>query len=114
MLPASGASEPDMIRRPTSRAARAALAISLLSLLFAATAAAPAAAQQGTVTAQACAQGRIRDSSGQPISRARCDQLIGQPIQLAATGLDVWLIALAGVACVSGALLMRRRSPARA
>jgi hypothetical protein len=101
----------DMIRRPTSRAA---LAATLLSLLLAATAAVPAFAQQGTVTAQACAQGRIRDNSGQPISRARCDQLIGQPIQLAATGLDAWLLGIAGIACVSGALLMRRRSPARA
>ena len=100
---------PSMVGRVEIRRFRAALVAGVLALLLAA---APAFAQQGTVTAQACAQGRIRDGNGAPISRARCDQLVGQPIQLAATGLDAWLFGVAGIACISGAVLLRRR-PAR-
>jgi hypothetical protein len=96
-----------MRSRATPRALLVAFA---LALVLVAAPASTAFAQQGTITAQACAQGRVRDSSGQPISRARCEQLIGQPVTLAATGLDVWLLALAGVACITGAVLLRRRS----
>lgn len=76
--------------------------------------AAPAVAQQGTITAQACAQGRIHDQSGAPIPRARCDSLIGQPIELASTGFDAWILAAVGAACIGAALLLRRgvRAPA--
>jgi len=93
-------------------ALRRAFAVLVVAVVVIAASASTALAQQGTITAQACAQGRVRDSSGAPISRARCDELIGHPVTLAATGLDVWLLGVAGVACIAGALVMRRRPAA--
>lgn len=93
---------------PTRHRIRSFAAAALLALLLAGLVAGPASAQTGTITAQACAQGRIRDQSGNPIPRARCDQLIGQSVQLASTGFDAWILGLVGVACVGGALVLMR------
>jgi hypothetical protein len=95
---------------PRLRAAR------ILAALVAAVAlAVPAAAlaSTSTITQSDCAQGTIRDKSGQSISQGRCQQLIGKNVQLAGTGFEVWPLVAAGAACLAGAaaLGLRRRSP---
>ena len=94
--------------RPLGAVALAlALAISLVG-------AGAALAASSTITQQDCDQGTIRDQSGKPISKARCEKLIGKSVPLATTGLDLWPFAIAGVACVAGAaaLTIRSRRPA--
>jgi hypothetical protein len=63
-----------------------------------------------TITQQDCAQGTIKDrNTGQPISQARCQQLVGKNVQLASTGFDlrpVVVLLLAGAAAFG----MRSRS----
>lgn len=98
------------------RAARALSALVAVVALAAPLAlAGTALAQTSSITQQDCNQGTIRDKSGQPISRARCEQLIGKQVQLASTGFDVWpLIAGAGVLLAGAAgLTFRRRSAVR-
>jgi LPXTG-motif cell wall-anchored protein len=101
---------------PRRRAARTVAALALLVALAAPLAlAGPALAQTSNITQQDCDQGTIKDSSGQAISKARCQQLIGKQVQLASTGFDVLpLVAGASVLLAGAALLgFRRRSPVR-
>ena len=93
----------------------AALAV-LIAMLASLVAAPMAMAASGTITQQDCAQGTIKDrATGQPISRARCEALIGRNVQLASTGLDLRPVIAAGVLCLAGAAAfgMRRRSAGR-
>jgi LPXTG-motif cell wall-anchored protein len=99
---------------PRRRAARTIAALALLVALAAPLAlAGTALAQTSNITQQDCEQGTIKDKSGQAISKARCQELIGKQVQLASTGFDVWpLIAGGGVLLVGAAALgFRRRSP---
>jgi LPXTG-motif cell wall-anchored protein len=101
---------------PRCRAARTLAALAALVALAAPLALAGSAlAQTSSITRQDCDQGTIKSKSGQPISKARCQELIGKQVQLAGTGFDVWpLVAGAGVLLAGAALLgFRRRSPVR-
>jgi hypothetical protein len=101
---------------PRRRATRTIAALAVLVALAAPLAlAGTALAQTSSITQQDCAQGTIKDSSGQPISKARCQQLIGKQVQLASTGFDVRpLLAGAGVLLAGAAAFgFRRRSPVR-
>ena len=68
-----------------------------------------------TITQQDCEQGTIKDrSTGQPISQARCQQLIGKNVQLASTGFDLRPVIAGGVVLLIGAAafgLRGRNSP---
>lgn len=68
-----------------------------------------ALAATSTITRQDCAQGRIRDKSGTPISQARCEALVGRSIELASTGFDDWIVALGGLVFIGGGVLLWRR-----
>ncbi|MEA2391904.1 MAG: hypothetical protein QOK31_2013 [Solirubrobacteraceae bacterium] len=99
---------------PRRRAARyLAALVALVALTVPLALAGAAVAQTSSITHQDCAQGTIRDKSGQPISKARCDQLVGKQVQLASTGFDVWPLVAGGVLCLAGAAAfgLRRRSP---
>ena len=74
-----------------------------------------ALAQTSGITQSDCNQGTIRDKSGQPISKARCEQLIGKQVQLASTGFDVVPLVAGALVLLTGAaaLTFRRRSPVR-
>ena len=101
---------------PRRRAARTIAALAAIVALAAPLAlAGTALAQTSNITQRDCDQGTIRDKSGQPISKARCESLIGKQVQLAGTGFDVWpLIAGAAVLLVGAAALgLRRRTPAQ-
>jgi hypothetical protein len=74
----------------------------------------PAFAAKSTVTQADCNAGRIKDRSGNTISRARCEALIGQSVDLASTGFEAWMVGLGGVALLGGAVALQvRRRPAR-
>lgn len=93
-------------------AALAALVVVLASLAPASI----AMASSSTITSADCAQGTIKDqSTGRPISQARCKALIGRNVQLAATGFDLLPVFAVAVLCLAGAaaLGMRRRSEER-
>jgi LPXTG-motif cell wall-anchored protein len=101
---------------PRRRATRTIAALAVLVALAAPLAlAGTALAQTSSITQQDCAQGTIKDSSGQPISKARCQQLIGKQVQLASTGFDVRPLLGAGVLLIAGAAAFgfRRRSSHR-
>jgi hypothetical protein len=68
-----------------------------------------------TITQQDCAQGTIKDSSGNSISRARCEQLVGKNVALANTGFDLRPVLLVGVLCLAGAAAfgLRQRTTRR-
>ena len=74
-----------------------------------------ALAQTSSITQSDCDQGTIRDKSGQVITKARCEQLIGKQVQLAGTGFEVWPLVAGGSVLLAGAALLgfRRRSPVR-
>ena len=97
--------------------ARRLAAFVVLIAMFASCAMAGAAmAASGTITEADCAQGTIKDqATGQPISRARCEALIGRNVQLANTGFDLGPLIAAGAVCLVGAAAfgMRRRNPHR-
>jgi hypothetical protein len=66
-----------------------------------------------TITQQDCAQGTIKDrATGQPISQARCQQLVGKNVQLASTGFDLRPVIAAGVLLLVGAAAFGMRSRA--
>lgn len=92
----------------------AALAV-LLAMLASLAGAGLAIAATSTITAQDCAQGTIKDKSGNSISRARCEALIGKNVQLASTGFDLRPVIAAGALCLVGAAAfgLRRRSAHR-
>jgi LPXTG-motif cell wall-anchored protein len=74
----------------------------------------PAFAQKSTVTQADCDAGRIKDRSGNTLSRARCEALIGQQVDLADTGFEAWMVGLGGVALLGGAVALGiRRRPVR-
>jgi hypothetical protein len=97
-------------------ARRIAALAALIALLASFATAGVAMAASGTITEADCAQGTIKDqSTGQPISRARCEALVGRNVQLASTGFDLRPVMAAGVLCLVGAAAfgMRRRNPQR-
>jgi hypothetical protein len=100
---------------PSSARRLAALA-ALIAVLASLATAGVAIAASGTITAADCAQGTIKDqTTGQPISRARCEALVGRNVQLASTGFDLRPVLLGGVLCLVGAAAfgMRRHSARR-
>jgi hypothetical protein len=100
---------------PFSARRLAAVAV-LIAMLMSLATAGLAMAASGTITEADCVQGTIKDrASGQPISRARCESLIGRNVQLANTGFDLRPVIAAGALCLVGAAAfgMRRRSPQR-
>jgi hypothetical protein len=92
-------------------------ALAVLIAMFASLATAGVAmAATGAITQQDCAQGTIKDqNTGQPISRARCEALVGKNVQLASTGFDLRPVIAAGVLCLAGAaaFALRRGSAHR-
>ena len=90
---------------PRRRATRGLIALMALVALMLPLAVATTAFGQstGTITQQDCEQGTIRDESGQPISRDRCERLVGKQVELAGTGFEVWPLVAAGAACLAGA-----------
>ena len=60
------------------------------------------------VTREDCDNRRIR-RRGRVLSREECERLIGQRVSLANTGLDARIIGVAGLACLLGAAMLRRR-----
>lgn len=94
-------------RRTLARA----IVTALIAVSLASFAVEPALAASSTITRQDCVQGRIRDRSGAAVPLSRCEALIGKSVQLAQTGFDAWIVALAGVVCVGGAgvLVLRGR-----
>jgi hypothetical protein len=92
----------------------AALAV-LIAMLASLATAGVAMAATSTITAQDCAQGTIKDRSGNSISRARCEALVGKNVQLASTGFDLRPVIAAGALCLVGAAAfgLRRRSAHR-
>ena len=70
----------------------------------------PAFASNSTITRADCLAGRI-SKNGKPISTADCLRHVGQSVKLAHTGFDVWIVALAGGACLAGAVALRVRRP---
>jgi hypothetical protein len=93
----------------------AALAV-LIAMLASLATAGVAMAAINTITQQDCAQGTIKDrNTGRPISRARCEALVGKNVQLASTGFDLRPVIAAGVLCLVGAAAfgMRRRTAHR-
>jgi hypothetical protein len=97
-------------------ARRLAATVTLIAVLVSLATSAVAVAASGTITEADCVQGTIKDrSSGQPISRPRCESLIGRNVQLANTGFDLRPVIAAGALCLVGAAAfgMRRRSAQR-
>jgi hypothetical protein len=93
----------------------AALAV-LIAMLASFATAGVAMGAVGAVTQQDCDQGTIKDQrTGQPISKDRCEALIGKNVQLASTGFDLRPVIIAGVLCLFGAAAfgMRRRTAHR-
>jgi hypothetical protein len=86
-------------------ASRRLVAFAVLIAMFASFATAGVAmAAVDTITEQDCAQGTIKDTStGQPISQARCQQLVGKNVQLASTGFDLRPVIAGGVLLLAGA-----------
>ena len=101
---------------PRRRLARTAAALAVLVALAVPLALAGTAfAQTSNITQQDCDQGTIRDQSGQPISKSRCEALIGKQVQLASTGLDLRPFVVGGLLLLAGAAAvgLRRRAPVR-
>jgi hypothetical protein len=97
-------------------ASRRLAAFAVLIAMFASFATAGVAmAAVDTITQQDCDQGTIKDTStGQPISQARCQQLIGKNVRLASTGFDLRPVVAGGVLLLVGAAafgLRRRGAP---
>ena len=99
-------------RAPRAVAALVALVVMMLPLAVAGTA---LAQSTSTITQQDCEQGTIRDKSGQPISKARCEQLVGKQVELASTGFEVWPLLAGGSLFLAAAawLGLRRRGAPR-
>jgi hypothetical protein len=97
-------------------ARRVAAIVALIAVLVSLATGAVAMAASGTITEADCVQGTIKDrATGQPISRARCEALLGRNVQLANTGFDLRPLIAAGVFCLVGAAAfgMRRHSAQR-
>jgi hypothetical protein len=87
--------------------------MALVALMLPLAVASTASAQStSTITQQDCDQGTIRDESGQPISKDRCERLVGKQVDLAGTGFEVWPLVAVGAACLAGAAFFGlRRGP---
>ena len=101
---------------PRRRSARALAALVALVVMIAPLSLAAGALAQSTstITQEDCEQGTIRDRSGQPISRERCERLVGKQVALAGTGMEVWPLLAIGAACLAGAAwfgLRRHETP---
>ena len=96
---------------PRRRATRGLAALMALVALMLPLAMAGTAFAQSTskITQQDCEQGTIRDQSGQPISRERCESLVGKQVELAGTGFELWPLVAAGAACLAGAAFVGLR-----
>jgi hypothetical protein len=96
-------------------ARRLAALVALIAVLASLATAGVAMAASGTITQADCAQGTIKDrTTGQPISRARCEALVGRNVQLASTGFDLRPVIAAGALCLMGAAAFgMRRSGAQ-
>ena len=92
----------------------AALAV-LITMLASFATAGVALAAVDTITQQDCAQGTIKDKSGNSISKARCDALVGKNVALASTGLDLRPIIGGGLVLLvaAAAFGLRRQSAHR-
>jgi hypothetical protein len=93
----------------------AALAVMIAMLASLATAG-MATAASSTITQQDCAAGTIKDkNTGEPISRARCEALVGKNVQLASTGFDLRPVMAGGalLLLVAAGFGVRRRSAHR-
>jgi hypothetical protein len=102
---------------PRRRATRAFAALAaIVALMVPLAVAGTALASTSTITRSDCNQGTIKDKSGNAISKARCEKLVGKQVQLAGTGFDVLPLLLGGVACLGGAAFfgLRRGRPIRA
>ncbi|MEA2449530.1 MAG: hypothetical protein QOG63_1462 [Thermoleophilaceae bacterium] len=90
--------------------------VAIVALTVSLAVAAPALAQTSTITQRDCDQGTIKDQSGQTISHARCEALVGKQVALAGTGFEVWIIGAAGLLCLGGAAWfgLRRARPVHA
>lgn len=100
---------PDLRRAPRAIAALAVLIAMAASLATASIASAATSA----ITSQDCAQGTIKDKSGNSISRSRCEQLVGKNVALASTGLDLRPLIGGGILLlVAGAAFGLRRQSA--
>jgi archaellin len=97
----------DLRRAPRALAALAVLIAMVASLATAGV----AMAATSTITAQDCAQGTIKDKSGNAISRSRCEQLVGKNVQLASTGLDLRPIIGGGLVLLVAAAAFGLRRP---
>ena len=97
-------------RAPRTMAALVALVALTASLATAGV----AVAATSTITQQDCAQGTIKAQSGQAISKARCEALVGKQVKLANTGFDVLPLLLVGAGLIAGAVMLgvRRRPEA--
>jgi LPXTG-motif cell wall-anchored protein len=83
----------------------------LVGVLGALAFAAPASAQKSTVTQADCDAGNIT-RNGEQISKAQCEALIGQRVNLASTGFEAWMLGLGGIVLIGGSVVvLRRRRP---
>jgi hypothetical protein len=89
-------------------AKKRATAVLVVGLALWAAIAASAVAATSTITRADCLSGRI-SRHGQPISKAECLRHVGQGVNLAHTGFDVWIVVVAGSACLAGAAALRLR-----
>jgi hypothetical protein len=60
-------------------------------------------AATSTITQKDCEQGTIKDKSGNAISRARCEELVGKSVELASTGFNVLPLVAGGAVLLVGA-----------
>ena len=87
---------------------RFAALVAVVAILAVLATAVPAFGATSTVTQQDCNAGRIT-RNGQVLSRAQCEKLIGQRVNLATTGFDAWILIVGGVACLGVAFALRTR-----
>jgi hypothetical protein len=89
---------------PHRRAPRAFAVLAVMVALVASlTVPVAALGATSTITQQDCEQGTIKDKSGNAISRARCEELVGKSVELANTGFAVWPLVAGGAVLLVGA-----------
>ena len=93
-------------------ATRRTVTILVAALALWAAMAATAVAATSTITREDCLKGRI-SRHGKPVSTAECLRHVGQSVNLAHTGFDAWIVALAGGACLAGSAVLRLRPRSR-
>jgi LPXTG-motif cell wall-anchored protein len=95
-----------MTKRFTRGMALMAVVVVVASLAFAAA----AMAQSSVVTQADCDRGNIT-RNGRTLTKAECEKLIGQRVNLASTGFPAWALLVGGLGLVgaAGFLVIRRR-----